>query len=77
MWIESDVYGFQSAIKKFGLDRWKKNCVKATEGFQHVLIQLYGGGSSSVVTLPSSTQQAKLNIEISSPVCKGNKTEEA
>ncbi len=37
VWIESDVYGLRSAIKRFGLDRFKKNCVKATEGFEWVL----------------------------------------
>ena len=37
VWIESEFYGLRSAIKKFGLDRFKKNCVKATEGFNWVL----------------------------------------
>ena len=37
VWIESEFYGLRSAIKKFGLDRFKKNCVKATEGFDWVL----------------------------------------
>ena len=41
VWIESDVYGFQSAIKKFGVDRFKKNCIKATEGFDWVLRKMY------------------------------------
>jgi len=37
VWIESDIYGLRSAIKTFGVDRFKKNCVKATEGFNYVL----------------------------------------
>ena len=37
VWIESEFYGLRSAIKKFGIDRFKKNCVKATEGFDWVL----------------------------------------
>lgn len=32
VWIESDLVGLRSAIKKFGVDRFKANCVKATEG---------------------------------------------
>ena len=36
-WIESDMYGFRSAIKKFGIDRFKKNSWRATEGFDWVL----------------------------------------
>ncbi len=39
VWIESDVLGFRSAIKSFGVERFKKNCVKATEGFHHVLLR--------------------------------------
>ncbi len=37
VWIESDIYGLRSAIKKFGIDRFKKNCIKATQGFDWVL----------------------------------------
>ncbi len=37
VWIDSDVFGFQSAIRKFGVDRFKRNCVRATEGFDWVL----------------------------------------
>ena len=37
VWIESDIYGLRSAIKKFGIDRFKKNCDKASEGFEWVL----------------------------------------
>ena len=36
-WIESSIFGFRSAIKKFGVDRYKKNCGPATEGFNMVL----------------------------------------
>merc|ERR1712062_653012 len=36
-WIESDIYGLRSAIKKFGVDRFKKNCDRATKGFEWVL----------------------------------------
>jgi len=36
-WIESEIYGLRSAIKSFGIDRFKKNCDKATKGFEWVL----------------------------------------
>jgi len=36
-WVESNLYGLRSAIKRFGIERFKKNCLKATEGFNHVL----------------------------------------
>ncbi|CAB4062931.1 unnamed protein product [Lepeophtheirus salmonis] len=36
-WIESSFYGFRSAIKNYGLKRFKQNCLKATEGFNYVL----------------------------------------
>ena len=36
-WIESEIYGLRSAIKSFGIDRFKKNCEKATNGFEWVL----------------------------------------
>nr|XP_040577378.1 protein preli-like [Lepeophtheirus salmonis]XP_040577379.1 protein preli-like [Lepeophtheirus salmonis]XP_040577380.1 protein preli-like [Lepeophtheirus salmonis] len=43
VWIESDIYGFRRAIKKFGVERFKSNSVKATEGFDFVLRELFTG----------------------------------
>lgn len=37
VWIESEIFGLRSAIKSFGIDRFKKNCLKATDGFDWVL----------------------------------------
>ena len=39
-WVESGLYGFRSAVKSFGIERFKKNCHRATEGLNHVLEQL-------------------------------------
>lgn len=39
-WIESSFYGLRSAIKDFGVNRFKQNCEKATDGFNHVLESL-------------------------------------
>ena len=43
-WIESDIYGLRSAIKSFGIDRFKKNCDKATKGFEWVLNRTFSSG---------------------------------
>lgn len=40
-WIESGLYGLRSAVKSLGIERFKNNCVKATEGFNHVLIRFH------------------------------------
>ena len=37
VWIESDVLGLRSAIKKFGIDRYQRNYQAAAEGFEYVL----------------------------------------
>ena len=39
-WIESGLYGIRSAVKNFGIERFKNNCHRATEGFNHVLGQI-------------------------------------
>lgn len=36
-WIDSQLFGFASAIKAFGCERFKKNCQKSTEGFNYIL----------------------------------------
>ena len=36
-WIDSSIVGFRSAIKSFGIERYKSNCGPATRGFQMVL----------------------------------------
>jgi len=40
-WVESNFYGLRSAIKSFGIERFKSNCVKATDGFNYVLERIY------------------------------------
>jgi len=32
VWITSDIVGLRSAIRKFGVDRFKANCVRASDG---------------------------------------------
>lgn len=40
-WIDSQVFGFSRAIQAFGLDRFKKNCAKMSEGFNYVLTNMF------------------------------------
>lgn len=39
-WVESKFYGLRTAIKNFGIERFKNNTVRATEGFNLVLERL-------------------------------------
>jgi len=39
-WVESNFYGLRSAIKNFGIERFKMNIGKSTQGFNHVLERL-------------------------------------
>ena len=58
------MFGFQSAIKKFGLDRWKRNCVAATDGFQHVLDDTYGSSGCNAGVVRDVKNVAKIKISI-------------
>ncbi|KAL8576232.1 hypothetical protein ACOMHN_006155 [Nucella lapillus] len=40
-WVTSAVFGLGTAIQAFGLDRFKKNAVKASRGYEHVLEKLF------------------------------------
>lgn len=40
-WIESGLYGIRSAVKNFGIERFKTNCHKATDGFNLVMAHLH------------------------------------
>ena len=59
-WIDSSIVGFRSAIKKFGVERYKKNCGPATDGFRLVVQQRLskdrpGPGTASVVDVANSS----------------------
>jgi hypothetical protein len=60
-WIDSSIIGFRSAIRKFGIDRYKKNSVLATEGFETVLTSLNETSSTPTTTSsPTSTFPSNL-----------------
>ena len=43
-YISSSIFGFGSAIQAFGLERFKKNSLKASSGFEYVLEKLFMPG---------------------------------
>ncbi|XP_046385071.1 protein preli-like [Ischnura elegans] len=42
-WVDSQLYGFRSAIEAFGLERLRKNCSKMNSGFEYILKTLFLG----------------------------------
>ncbi|XP_055306929.1 protein preli-like [Sitodiplosis mosellana] len=40
-WIDSQMFGFSRAIKTFGCERFKKNCMKMVNGFNFVLHSMF------------------------------------
>ena len=79
VWIESDCLGLRSAIKKFGVDRFKKNCAAATEGFEFVLQNKIHNASNvecqsnTKNSTFDTTQQIKPSISSSIYVTTGTK----
>lgn len=47
-WIDSSVFGFSRAIQAFGLDRFKKNCLKMSNGFNYVLAHMFPNTAKSM-----------------------------
>lgn len=60
VWIESDLVGLRRAIKKFGIDRFKKNCVLATQGFDWVLSKRANDEGSAKNSQPQPSQPSSL-----------------
>lgn len=56
-WIDSQVRGFGRAICAFGYDRFKKNCHKMVNGFNHVLANMFPNGNN----IPIITATAALS----------------
>jgi len=74
VWIGSSIIGFRSAIRKFGTDRYKKNCVLATEGFETVLTNAFGpsNNESHAENTKSSESEkiSQINMSEFCPVTK-------
>lgn len=56
-WVTSSVFGFSRAIQEFGLARFRRNQIKATEGFEYILANLQGEVPPK--TLKGATEKAK------------------
>jgi hypothetical protein len=71
VWIGSSIFGFRSAIKKFGIDRYKKNSILATEGFETVLTNHFGGSGDQ-----QDSPELEQTKQHSSPSFGGKKSAE-
>lgn len=58
-WIDSQVFGFASAIRAFGCERFKKNCQKTNEGFNYVLSLLFPLQNQHPIAQPDVAQKFK------------------
>jgi len=58
-WIDSSIIGFRSAIRKFGIDRYKKNSPLATEGFETVLERLNKSATASADSSPNPSKPSE------------------
>lgn len=41
VWVESKMFGLSRAIEAFGIERFRKNCGKAVNGFNYVLNNMF------------------------------------
>lgn len=58
-WIDSQVFGFSRAIKAFGRDRFKKNCVKMVNGFNFVLDSMFPTKTNLINSNNLTSQHSK------------------
>lgn len=59
-WIDSQVKGFGRAICAFGMDRFRKNCVKMVGGFNHVLASMFPSQGTTPLHTTAYTTTSKL-----------------
>jgi len=71
-WIDSSILGFRTAIKKFGIDRYKKNCVLATEGFETVLTKHYCLNTTNTPSTPGSSNTPSTPGSSNTPSTSGS-----
>jgi len=46
-WVTSQVFGLRRAIESWGIERFRKNCIKAAEGYTYVMQNLYSDASEA------------------------------
>jgi len=66
VWIESDIVGLRSAIKKFGLDRFKVNCVLASDGLEWAIQRGQLHTAAAAVSKPAQQLQSMNNNSLAS-----------
>jgi len=85
-WIDSSIYGFRSAIRRFGIERYKKNSILASQGFEFVLDNMFkkredigqpitceSTESTSIIDPPSDCELTKCDKETSHSEEKSSK----
>lgn len=58
-YISSQVFGFSRAIRAFGIERFKSNCQKTANGFNHVLIRMFPNQKYMPIHRTNSTEVSK------------------
>lgn len=62
-WIDSSVFGFSTAIRAFGLDRFKKNCMKTVNGFNYVLSNMFPATASHAAMVHAQQQHQQTKAQ--------------
>ncbi|KAK9509352.1 hypothetical protein O3M35_006690 [Rhynocoris fuscipes] len=62
-WVDSQVIGFGRAIQAFGVERFRKNCIKMVRGFNHVLATMFPVTATAHPQTIASTTTAKEKIK--------------
>ena len=71
VWIESDCLGLRSAIRTFGMDRYKRNYLAAAEGFEYVLEKYIRSQETGKFRNTESSNNSESTIHSNIPVSSG------
>ncbi|XP_065369559.1 protein preli-like [Calliphora vicina] len=58
-YISSQVFGFSRAIRAFGIERFKSNCQKTANGFNHVLTRMFPNHKYIPINRSNTTEAIK------------------
>ncbi|KAL1461679.1 hypothetical protein WDU94_013551 [Cyamophila willieti] len=64
VWIDSKLYGFSLAIQKFGIERYKKNILKMTNGFNFILNAMFPHVYQQNMMASNTTNASNQNFAI-------------
>ena len=76
-WIESSLYGLRSAVKNFGVERFRQNCHKASDGLNFVLQQLVQNTGPRMVFINEMGAKKWADLKHKGEVMKHNAREKA